>query len=300
MKKARLWMMAAILLFCGISVLTSCSKDDDNTAPQLSDIWDAETGTLIVNSNPGKDAYRGRTDIKKLIISDGVTSIGDYAFHDCGIGVIDLPASVVSIGSNAFSGKGISIQMATVNAKNCVFGEKPFHWSIVTKIYVPAEALDEYKTKYPDYDKEILPIPEASRTGNVIVWSEALCQFTWATVLDDRNMTAHNTQGGITVTYTGTEEDNGLMRFGLHLLQGEKLTFTSAVGNISQITVQAIPLEDEEEEEEEEPYVPVAEGWTWDNEKNTFTWQGTPSEAVEMIAGNDVDMDRVQISFTVE
>ena len=60
-------MMTAILLFCGISVLTSCSKDDDNTAPQLSDIWDAETGTLIVNSNPRKDAYRGRTDIKKLI-----------------------------------------------------------------------------------------------------------------------------------------------------------------------------------------------------------------------------------------
>ncbi len=31
-KQARLWMMAAILLFCGASVLTSCSKDDDNAA----------------------------------------------------------------------------------------------------------------------------------------------------------------------------------------------------------------------------------------------------------------------------
>ena len=32
MKQAKLWMIAAILLFCGTSVLTSCSKDDDNNA----------------------------------------------------------------------------------------------------------------------------------------------------------------------------------------------------------------------------------------------------------------------------
>ena len=296
-KQARLWMMAAILLFCGTTVLTSCDKDDDNTAPQLSDIWDAETGTLIVNCNPGKNAYRGRTDIKEQIINDGVTSIGDYAFYDCGISVIDLPASVVSIGSNAFTGKGISIQMVTVNAKDCVFGDKPFLWSILTNIYVPAESLDEYKTRYPEY--ELLPIPEVSRNGNVIEWSEALCDYTWSTILDDRNVTIHNTQGGITVNFAGTEEDDGLMRFGIHLVQGEKLTFTSAVGKISKITVQAIPLEDVDDEEDEEPYIPVAEGWTWDAENYTFTWQGTPTEVVDMIAG-DVNIDRVQISFTVE
>ena len=31
-KQAKLWMMAAILLFCGTTVLTSCDKDDDNAA----------------------------------------------------------------------------------------------------------------------------------------------------------------------------------------------------------------------------------------------------------------------------
>ena len=31
MKRIRFWMMAAILLFCGATVLTSCSKDDDNS-----------------------------------------------------------------------------------------------------------------------------------------------------------------------------------------------------------------------------------------------------------------------------
>ena len=31
MKQKKLWMLAAILLICGSTVLTSCSKDDNNT-----------------------------------------------------------------------------------------------------------------------------------------------------------------------------------------------------------------------------------------------------------------------------
>ena len=31
MKQIKLWMTAAILVFCGTTVLTSCSKDDNNT-----------------------------------------------------------------------------------------------------------------------------------------------------------------------------------------------------------------------------------------------------------------------------
>ena len=31
MKQIKLWMTAAILVFCGTTMLTSCSKDDNNT-----------------------------------------------------------------------------------------------------------------------------------------------------------------------------------------------------------------------------------------------------------------------------
>ena len=69
------------------------------------------------------------------------------------------------------------------------------------------------------------------------------------------------------------------------------------VGEISQIKIQVDPYVSEFEDE---PGIPVAEGWTWNNEKNTFTWQGTPSETVEMIASDDIDMDKIEISFTLD
>ena len=78
-KQARQWMTAAILVICGANVFTACTSNDDNTTPQPSDVWDAETGTLYVNSNPGKSAYEGRTDIVSVVFSDGVTSIGSDA-----------------------------------------------------------------------------------------------------------------------------------------------------------------------------------------------------------------------------
>ena len=79
-------------------------------------------------------------------------------------------------------------------------------------------------------------------------------------------------------------------------MQGEKLTFTSTVGNISKITIQAASYDDEDDEDA----TPVAAGWTWDAAQHTFTWQGTPATAVEMLAVGDVNLDSVQIRFTIE
>ena len=56
----------------------------------------------------------------------------------------------------------------------------------------------------------------------------------------------------------------------------------------------------EDDEEEDEPDTPVAEGWTWDAAKHTFTWQGTPAATVEMLAVGDVNLESVQIQFTID
>ncbi len=48
--------------------------------------------------------YNYRSSIKKVVINNGVTSIGDYAFLNCkGLTSITIPNSVTSIGSYAFS-----------------------------------------------------------------------------------------------------------------------------------------------------------------------------------------------------
>ena len=189
--------------------------------------------------------------------------------------------------------------MVTINAMDCTFGELPFLQSIMTNIYVPAEAVAAYEAKYPEYSEKIsqfYAIPEAKQEGNEIVWSQALCEYIWVGIPynhKDRIVAAHNTQGGIKVTFTGTDENSGFRWSSITLVQGEKLTFTSTVGNISKIEIQA------DYDEEDEPDTPVAEGWTWDAAKHTFTWQGTPSATVEMLASGDIDLESVKIRFTI-
>ena len=181
-----------------------------------------------------------------------------------------------------------------------------FLQSILTNIYVPAESVAAFKTTHPDYDNQIFAIPEAKQEGNEIIWSKDLCEYIEVTLSyynKDRMVAFHNTQGGITVSFTGTDEDSGFYWKSISLVQGEKLTFTSTVGNISKITIQTDPYEyedDEEDDDEYEPYIPVAEGWTWDAANHTFTWQGTPLATAEMIASEVIDLERVQIRFTIE
>ena len=54
-----------------------------------------------MDSNPLWENYK--SDITTVVIGDGVTSIGDYAFYDCTrLTTVSIPASVTSVGSDAF------------------------------------------------------------------------------------------------------------------------------------------------------------------------------------------------------
>ena len=49
----------------------------------------------------------------------------------------------------------------------------------------------------------------------------------------------------------------------------------------------------------EDAFTPLS-GDTWDAAKHTFTWQGTPSTTVGMIASEDIELKHIQIRFTVD
>ena len=82
--------------------------------------------------------YSYRSDIKTVTIADGITEIGDYAFYDCSSlkNIIFLPENPVILGLSVF------------------------RYSPLEAIYVPASALDAYKSHedWAEYKDIIFPI----------------------------------------------------------------------------------------------------------------------------------------------
>ena len=100
-------LLSVVMLMFGISLFAQSGICGDNLT------WELSNGTLTIsgtgkmndyyyfNSSPW---YSYRESIKKVIINDGVTSIGNYAFEDCSsLTSIEIPNSVTSIGGQAFS-----------------------------------------------------------------------------------------------------------------------------------------------------------------------------------------------------
>ena len=107
MKKHLLLLVFALLpMFTMADEGGSCGKD-------VSYSFETATGTLTIqgtgemkNYNFTLTPWRSyRSDILVVIIKDGVTSIGNYAFFDCSaLSFVSIPNSVTSIGANAFLG----------------------------------------------------------------------------------------------------------------------------------------------------------------------------------------------------
>ena len=65
------------------------------------------TGAMTdwVNTGGGRSPWHGNSAITSVIIQDGVTSIGNYAFYECtGITSVTIPNSIISIGRASFFG----------------------------------------------------------------------------------------------------------------------------------------------------------------------------------------------------
>ena len=96
--------------------ITTTEAPTETEAPVIDVEWNIDNnGTLTISgngrmkdysSNKGKEApwYPERDRIKKVIIENGVTSIGSYAFYYCtSLTSITIPDSVTEIGYGAFS-----------------------------------------------------------------------------------------------------------------------------------------------------------------------------------------------------
>ena len=78
------------------------------------------------NSDDNPSPVYNNSDVKKIVIEDGVTSIGAYAFYDCSsLTSITIPSIVTSIGNSAFDGcrslKSITIPDSVTSIGNFAF-----------------------------------------------------------------------------------------------------------------------------------------------------------------------------------
>ena len=89
-----------------VSTIVNSGKCGDNVT------WTLKTdGTLTISGTGamtdyttfnGSPLYAYREDVTKLIVEEGVTSIGSYAFYKCYCNSVELPASLTKIGTSAF------------------------------------------------------------------------------------------------------------------------------------------------------------------------------------------------------
>ena len=112
---------------------TGAMKDYNGTYKNGDYISDAPWGitarSVIIENGVttiGRYAFAGNSDMTCITIPNGVTNIGNYAFYNCSnIGRVTIPDGVISIGNSAFSGCGslesITIPNGVTNINNYTF-----------------------------------------------------------------------------------------------------------------------------------------------------------------------------------
>ena len=150
--------------FSGCSSLTTVSLPASVTTLGTSAFYDC-TGLVSVNIPAGvteisSSAFRGCTGLTSIDISAGVTSIGINAFRECaGLTTVSLPSSVTTVGSYAFRDCSNLASVYIFAPSLSTYGSSAFNGNAAgRKIYVPAAAVDTYKTNWSAYQNDILPM----------------------------------------------------------------------------------------------------------------------------------------------
>ena len=100
------------------------------------------------------NAFNNCTNLKSITIGNGVKTIDYAAFQGCGIEEIVIPENVTDYGA-AFSGNTTLKKLTILCKTPCSWYSLP---DSLTEIYVPSDALDDFKSALPDYSDKIFAI----------------------------------------------------------------------------------------------------------------------------------------------
>jgi len=168
-------LMITLALLC-LTVTSAWAQNPDWLKD--GDTWDATTKTLTVNSNPGNLVYHDNTVFEHVIISSGVTSIGQKAFYYCSnLTSITIPSSVTNIGSDTFFGcTSITDVYCYPNAADLTWDEDgdDFKNGGSTVCHVHADQLSAYQSDFTVVNVTFVGDLPASAASTVEVdWPKA-------------------------------------------------------------------------------------------------------------------------------
>ena len=154
MRKTISLILSVLMILSSFSVITTISAKETNVVPTGATYsgttgdctwsFDESTGTLTISGNGEMDGNVSWCDylsvIKTVVIEDGVTTIGDFAFFSCSsLTSITIPDSVTSIGEAAFVGCS-SLKSVTIPDGVISIGDRAFEaCSSLTSIDVGVE-----------------------------------------------------------------------------------------------------------------------------------------------------------------
>lgn len=129
--------------------------------PYASTLYKMHIGNLCTSI--GYQAAASCKQLVEVVIDEGVTSIANQAFNgDNKIKVFDLPSTLTSIGTYCFHNQGTGtckFTFRSLTPPSINFGTNNRFANQSTTLYVPAAALDTYKTAWSSYSSRIFAIP---------------------------------------------------------------------------------------------------------------------------------------------
>ena len=230
-------------------------------------------------------AFVGCSNITSVTIEEGVMSVNTHAFWECSsLTTVTLPSTIMDLGNQAFGFSGLTT--ITINATTPPsYGSALFDSDNLEHIYVPAASVDDYKTAegWSAHASIIAEIPAGPASS--VTWNEndvdQVALYLPPSYVDQT--TSASPVKNITASLTRTSDESNNCQFSnkmLYLENNGYVTFTSAVGDMTEIVITCSTVYNTYESIVE--YLPA--GWTYDGAE-TFTWKGTPSNAVS-ISGN--------------
>lgn len=143
--KRTLWMLlVSVLLLTPAFIGTASAEAGGSCGATVTWSFDQGTGTLTLSGtgamkNYEKETmpwYEYRSQIKSIVIGNGITAIGDYAFNECVITSAVIPDSVTKIGGYAFRSCG-SLTALTIGSGVREIGNYAFSGCAFSSIVIP-------------------------------------------------------------------------------------------------------------------------------------------------------------------